>query len=53
MESDTFLFDPTVPNIGHTWAGQNQVPSTYVPISIPVSMDCKNQKHVIKPVSVI
>ena len=30
MESDTFLFDPTEPKIGHIQVGRDQVASTYV-----------------------
>ena len=30
MNSNTFLFDPTEPEIGHSRVGQDQVVSTYV-----------------------
>ena len=38
MESDTLLFDPTKPKIGHSRVGQTQVASKYLPSSSPVSM---------------
>ena len=44
MDSNTLLFDPTMPKISHSWFGQDQVASTNVQISSPVSMACKDQK---------
>ena len=32
MDSNTFLFEPIVPEMGHIWVGQAQVASTYVQV---------------------
>ena len=49
MNPNKFLFDPTMPKIGHSWVGQNQVVSMYVPRSISVIMASKDQKVVSNP----
>ena len=33
IESNTFLFDPTVPKIGHSQVGQDQVVYTFVQVA--------------------
>ena len=49
MDSNTFLFYPTDPKIGHSQVGQTQVTSTYIrKSSSPVSMARKYQKQCIK-----
>ena len=53
MESNTLLFDITVPKIGHSWVRQTQFASTYIPSCRPVIIYCKEQKHCIKPVFLI